>query len=124
MTNQIEHTVERYLAAWNETDPAHRRALVDELFAESAVYADPLVDVSGRERIDETIAAAQQQLGGLKLSLAGRVDAHHDICRFGWEVFAPGSNEPLVVGFDVIVVAQNGQVQRVLGFLDKVPVAA
>ncbi len=43
---------DRYLAAWNATDPAARRALLDEVFAEDVTYTDPLADVAG-------LAAAQ-----------------------------------------------------------------
>jgi hypothetical protein len=31
--------IERYLACWNETEPAARRKLIDDLWAEEASYA-------------------------------------------------------------------------------------
>ena len=75
---------ERYIAAWNETDPAARRGAVDAVVTEDACYADPLVDVHGRAAIDATIAAAQGQFPGFVLRLAGPVDAHHGIARCTW----------------------------------------
>jgi SnoaL-like domain len=112
----------RYIDAWNETDAPARRALINELYTDDAGYTDPLARASGRDQIDATIAAVQQQFAGLVFSLAGSVDSHHDTARFQWHLGAPGADEPLVVGFDV-VVAENGRLRQVYGFLDKVPTA-
>lgn len=119
----VQQLVERYLAAWNETDAATRRREIDDIWATDATYVDPLVAVSGRDAIDATIAAVQQQFGGLTFSLAGGVDAHHDVARFTWELGTPGE-EPLVVGFDVAEITADGRLRAVRGFLDKVPAAA
>ncbi|MCW2860664.1 MAG: hypothetical protein JWP48_2372 [Actinoallomurus sp.] len=40
--------------------------------------------------------------------------------RFWWEL-GPQGGEAVVVGFDVAVIAQDGRIQVVHGFLDKVP---
>jgi hypothetical protein len=118
----LTNVVERYIATWNETDPDSRSKAIADLYEPDARYVDPLVDAGGRDAIDATIAAAQQQFAGLEFRLAGPVDAHHDIARFAWELGAPGG-EALVVGFDVAVVSGSGRLQTVHGFLDKVPAA-
>ena len=111
---------EQYIAAWNETDPSARRALIDEIWSADGRYLDPLAQVEGRDQIDAVIAAAQAQFAGLTFRLAGPVDAHHDQARFTWNLGAvPG--EPLVVGFDVAELDSDGRIQQVLGFLDQVP---
>jgi hypothetical protein len=53
---------------------------------------------------------------GLTFTLAGPVDAHHDIVRFTWSL-----GDDLVIGFDVLVVDEEGRISRVHGFLDKIP---
>jgi SnoaL-like protein len=121
-TTDLTTVARRYIDTWNETDATARRALIDELYSADAGYTDPLVDARGRDQIDATIAAVQQQFAGLVFSLAGPVDSHHDTARFQWHLGAPGAEEPLVVGFDVAVV-DGGQLHRVYGFLDKVPSA-
>ncbi len=60
---------------------------------------------------------------GHVFEFAGKVDAHHDVVRFGWELVPEGGGEATVVGFDVAVVAEDGRLRSVYGFLDKVPVA-
>lgn len=115
--------VTRYLACWNETDAAARRRLVDALFAEDATYTDPLADVAGRDAIDATIGAVQQQFAGLAFSALGTADEHHDQARFAWGL-GPAGADTLVDGFDVVRLDGQGRITAVLGFLDKVPAAA
>lgn len=112
--------IARYLACWNETDPAARRTLIDEVWAVDAEYTDPLAQARGRAAIDATIGAVQQQFPGLVFSLAGPVDAHHQQARFTWGL-GPEGAEPLVIGFDVAVTDDDDKIRTVLGFLDKVP---
>ncbi|MEV6931914.1 nuclear transport factor 2 family protein [Dactylosporangium sp. NPDC051485] len=111
--------VEKYIAAWNTTDAAARRKLVEDVFASGAHYTDPLAAVTGQEQIDALIATAQAQFAGLEFTLAGPVDTHHDVARFGWHL-GPQGGEPLVIGFDVVVIAGD-RISAVHGFLDKVP---
>ncbi|HEX5203003.1 nuclear transport factor 2 family protein [Paractinoplanes rhizophilus] len=120
--SDFDSVVERYLAVWNETDAAARRKRIDDLFAEDVRYVDPLAAVTGRDALDGLVGAVQQQFPGFTFSPGGAVDAHHDQARFTWNLGAvPG--EPLVVGFDVAELDEDGHIKQVLGFLDKVPAA-
>ncbi|HEY2277680.1 MAG TPA: nuclear transport factor 2 family protein [Streptosporangiaceae bacterium] len=112
--------IERYLDCWNETDPAARRTLIEEVWAPEATYTDPLAEVTGRAAIDATIATVQGQFPGFVFTLAGPVDAHHRQARFSWNL-APEGAEPVVVGSDVALTEPDGQIVAVFGFLDKVP---
>jgi hypothetical protein len=121
--SDMNELVERYLAAWNETDPEARRRLVAEVFTEDAEYTDPLVTVQGHAGLDATIAAVQGQFPGLVFSPGGPADAHHHTARFTWHL-GPEGGDPLVIGFDVAVLGEDGRIRQVLGFLDKVPASA
>jgi hypothetical protein len=112
----VSELVTRYLETWNETDPESRRKAIEELWATDGVYTDPIAVAAGRDQIDATIAAVQGQFPGLAFTLAGPVDAHHDIARFAW-----GLGGDLVIGFDVLVLDADGRISKVHGFLDKVP---
>ncbi|MEV0677779.1 nuclear transport factor 2 family protein [Actinosynnema sp. NPDC050436] len=118
--SDMNELVQRYIAAWNETDAAARQAVLAEVFAEDTTYADPLVAVQGRDGLDAAIAGVQAQFGGWVFRLGGAVDAHHDIARFTWHLGHEGA-EPVVIGFDVAVVGGDGRIRQVPGFLDKVP---
>jgi len=109
----MKDVIARYLACWNETDPAARRKLIDETWAEDGRYIDPLADARGRDALDATIAAAQGQFPGFVFTLAGPVDAHHQQARFTWGL-GPEGAEPLLgatalesAGFTIDPVSQT-----------------
>lgn len=119
----FDELVRRYIDTWNETDPTARRAAVDALFSDDARYSDPMAVAEGREAIAATISAVQDQFPGFVFRLAGPVDAHHEQVRFRWEL-GPAGQEAPIAGFDVAVIDDAGRFHTLLGFLDKVPVAA
>nr|WP_042197390.1 nuclear transport factor 2 family protein [Kibdelosporangium sp. MJ126-NF4]CEL22930.1 probable isomerase [Kibdelosporangium sp. MJ126-NF4]CTQ90069.1 probable isomerase [Kibdelosporangium sp. MJ126-NF4] len=113
--SEYQTIAQRYIDSWNETDPAKRRLIIEEVYTPDATFTDPISTASGHAAIDEMTAAVQQQFAGMRLTL-GPVDGHHDIARFTWEL----GDEAVVVGFDVIVLA-DGKIKHVHGFFDKVP---
>lgn len=113
--------VDRYLETWNETDPNARRSAVASLWAEEGRYVDPLASVCGHDQIAELIAAVQAQAPGHLFQLVNGVDAHHEVIRFGWELVPDSAGEPVAIGFDVAITAQDGRIASVIGFLDKAP---
>lgn len=119
----MERVIDRYLAAWNEPDADARRRTVAELWTEDGTYTDPLASVEGHEAIGAVIDGARGMFPGHVFRSIGVVDAHHDIVRFGWELVPEGGDESVVIGFDVAVVAGDGRLRNVYGFLDKVPAA-
>ena len=120
---ETEKVADRYMAVWNEPDAESRRQAVAALWTEDGTYTDPLVAVEGHEAIAAMIVGVREQFPGLVFRSLGDIDAHHDVARFGWELVPEGGGESLVVGFDVAVVADDGRLRHVYGFLDKVPTA-
>ncbi|GAC1306826.1 MAG: nuclear transport factor 2 family protein [Acidimicrobiales bacterium] len=110
----------RYIDAWNERDATSRKDAVNALWSDDASYTDPLVTARGADEIDATIAAVQGQFPTFDFRLTGAVDGHHGQCRFGWELGPLGADAP-VAGFDVAVLGDDGRIQAVFGFLDRVP---
>jgi hypothetical protein len=45
--SDLNELVSRYIAAWNELDPAARGRAVAELWTEDGAYTDPLATVTG-----------------------------------------------------------------------------
>jgi len=119
--SDFDGVVAQYLTVWNTTDPAARRAAIDEVFTEDVRYVDPLASVEGRDALDALIGAVHQQFPGLVFTAGGPADAHHDQGRFTWHLGPADGSEALVVGFDVATVDGSGRIREVLGFLDKVP---
>jgi SnoaL-like domain len=111
----------RYIATFNETDADARRGLLNELYAADCRYVDPIADASGVDEIDAFLAATQQQFAGIRFSLGGPVDGHRGQLRLHWHAVPPAAQEPVAIGFDVLVLDEHERVRRVYGFLDRAP---
>jgi hypothetical protein len=96
MTN-VNETVVRYIAAWNERDPKRRRELVAETWTEDGSYIDARRHGKGHSAIDAMLATTQAQFPGYRLNLVSGIEAHNNFLRFSWA--AAGTNEaPLYLG--------------------------
>lgn len=115
----MKDVVQQYLATWNATGD-ERAALLREHWSATATYTDPLAEVSGHDGITAIVDAVQAQFPGFVFTQVGEADAHHRQVRFRWGL-GPEAAEPLVIGFDVLVLDESGRIQDVHGFLDKVP---
>jgi hypothetical protein len=117
-----EHSplIDRYIACWNEADAARRQALIAETFTEGATYCDPMLQGEGHAGIAALIAAAQQHFPGLRFSRRGGTEAHHDRLRFSWDL-GPAGAAPIAGGTDMAVVAPDGRLAAVTGFIDFAP---
>jgi SnoaL-like protein len=113
----ITNTVDNYIAAWNEADPARRRQIVAETFTDDATYLDPLMSGEGQDGIAAMIGGAQQQFPGHRFELSMGPDAHNDRVRFAWSLVGEGG--PVAAGVDFATVADDGRLRAVTGFLER-----
>jgi hypothetical protein len=110
--------VDGYIATWNEKDPDRRRTLVAETFTNDADYLDPLMQGAGQDGIDAMIAGVQQQYADYRFELAGGPDAHNDRVRFSWHLVGNGGGDPVATGYDFGMLAEDGRLRSVTGFLE------
>jgi hypothetical protein len=114
--DQLQRHLDTYIEAWNETDPARRLAHCQEAFTPDARYADPFVDATGPNGISDFIGGMQAQFPDHRLERTTSVDVHHDLARFGWAGYAP-DGAVAFAGVDVIVVADDGRIGGLAGFI-------
>jgi len=112
--------VAKYLETWN-AEGAERAALLAEHWSDRVRYVDPLADVNGVAALGALIEAVHAQFPGFVFSQITEPDAHHGQLRFSWGL-GPNGVEPVVIGFDVVVLDEDGRIEDVRGFLDRVPV--
>jgi SnoaL-like domain len=120
MTN-VNESVVRYIAAWNERDPKRRRELVAQAFSDDGSYLDAHRQGRGHSAIDTMLATAQAQFPGYRVKLSSGIEAHNDVMRFSWS--AGGTEEaPLFLGgTDFATLAADGRLKTVTGFVDASP---
>lgn len=116
--------VEAYVAAWNETDAARRRAGIQSAFAEQVTYRDPVMTSDGPAGIDAMLAGVQAKFPGFVLKRTSKVDHHNGpkggYLRFTWSL-GPASGPSVVEGVDFCTLAPDGRLASVVGFIDKMP---
>ena len=106
-----------YGAAWVETDPERRRALVEQAWAPGAVYCDPLDVVTGADALADHIGATQASLSGGRIAVTSEPVRHHDSAFFRWTMTDPRGST-VMTGFDVVQLADDGRIARLTGFFD------
>jgi len=118
--NDAAAAVQRYLATWNESDPARRSDLVHATWTETARYADPLTSAEGARAIDAMIGAVQTRFPAHRFEPHGAADGHGTNLRFAWQLHDP-DGAPVAGGTDFAVLAADGRFAAVTGFLDRLP---
>jgi SnoaL-like protein len=119
-TAAVDATIEAYVATWNETDPARRRAGIARAWAEAGRYRDPLMASDGPAEMDALLAGVQAKFPGFVLRRTSKVDAHNGACRFTWSL-GPAAGPAVVEGVDFCALAPDGRLVEVVGFIDKMP---
>ena len=117
--SNISALVDRYIATWNEPDPARRTELVSRTFTPSARYVDPLAAVDGHAAIAQLIGAVQGQFPGFVFTRRGATDAHGTFARFAWSL-GPVGGPPVAGGTDFATL-DGERFAGVTGFLDASP---
>lgn len=120
--------VDAYVATWNETDPARRRAGIAAAWTENAIYRDPVMASDGHAGIDAMLAGVQAKFPGFVLKRTSKVDAHSGpssspasgYLRFNWSL-GPAAGPSVVEGVDFCTLAPDGRLALVVGFIDKMP---
>jgi hypothetical protein len=116
--SNTEEIVAAYMAAWNETDEARRRGLLETAWAEGGTYTDPQSDVAGREALAALIGNMHGQMPGARIDLASKVEVHHDKLRFNWK-FVAGAT--VIEGVDYGELAADGRLSKIVGFWGSPP---
>ena len=113
-------TIDRYLEAYSENDPARRRELIVETFTSGATLADPPLDAAGHDGLDDMFAAVQSQFPGHTFRRSSGVDEHHGFARYAWDLVADDGSVT-VAGTDFARLDPSGKLVSVVGFFGPVP---
>lgn len=104
----------------NVERPRRRGLLLERHWSPDVRYVDPLADVAGYDGMVALVDSVHTRLPGLVFTQIGTVDGHHQQLRFRWGLASAGA-EPVALGYDVLVIDDDGRISDVRGFLDGVP---
>ena len=114
---QVLLSLQTYFQAWNEPDAKKRAALLDDCWADNAIYTDPGAHAKGREGLSKIIGAFldNQQLKGFSIVQASNIEVHHRVFRFQWNMRDPNGNT-VTPGMDYGEFDQQGRITKIVGF--------
>jgi SnoaL-like domain len=104
---------------FGESDPARRRATIDEIFHEDAVFYDPNGTYRGRDEIDRIAGVIKAGHPDFRYQPLSPPEERGDACRARWVSGTPGA-PPAYAGTDFIV-ARDGKIAVVYLFFDDLP---
>ena len=116
----LAEIVAAYGASWNETDEEKRRKLLEQSWADDAVYQDPMGRAEGREALVAHIGGFHQMMPGNTIDATSGVDVYGDVFRFAW-VMRNEQGEVALEGMDFGEVAPDGRLKSITGFFGPFP---
>ena len=105
---------------FGEIDPVRRRAAIDEIFHEDAVFYEPNGAYSGRDEIDRIAGVIKATHPDFQYQPLSPPEEIGDGCRVRWVSGSPG-RPPAYAGTDFIIV-RDGKIAAVYLFFDKLPI--
>jgi len=112
-----QETLEAYVGAWNTTDEAECRRLLERSWADTAIYTDPSIHLQGRDALVAHCLELTKHRKGAKVIITSDVDGHHHVARFSWAVVGEDGSR-LRAGIDFAEFGPEGDLTHIVGFFD------
>lgn len=119
----LNHFVDRYVAAWNESDPTARHKLVTALWSDEGTYMNEAQEEHGYRAIETVVAHAYHEFveRGYVFRSKKNADGHHNVVRFNWEMVPAEGGPVAATGFDFFVLSDDGRIRCDYQFNAPVP---
>ena len=138
MSQPATDLVERYVAMWNEEDPAARRAAVAELWVADGAqilqppqemldqaarigFINPVLEARGHHALEARVTRAHEEFvapGEFRFRARGDAMRVGDVVKFGWEMFALGNGDPVAAGLEFLVLDARGRIRLDYQFIE------
>lgn len=113
MTFEPHVIADRYIAQWNEADPARRKEMIRALWHPEAEHFTPTRAFKGHAALDTRVEEAFLrfvQASGYQFRISGQPLGHHATVKFHWEMVRPGSDAIDARGSDVLRLDDEGRI--------------
>jgi hypothetical protein len=113
--------VEKYISIWNEPDQTARRRLIRELWVADAQHLAKTLEAVGYDGIESRVTTAYEKWvkeKGCVFRLRDGVDGHHGTIKLRWEMLPAGGGEVISIGFDFLVLAEDGRIKTGYQFIE------
>jgi hypothetical protein len=117
----VVEQIDGYFAAWNEPLKKRRRTLLERSVTADVELIHPTWGRSqGIDALLARIESYQSALPEAAVVLASGLDSHNDVVRYGWDIVDQHGRH-VMEGIDVVELAGDGRLKRVLMFHGPLP---
>jgi hypothetical protein len=114
--------VDRYVALWNEPDPDRRRTEIVALWAPGGAHYAKSHTCVGYAAIEDRVTRSYDHSiapGVHVFRHARNVEAHHNVVRFNWHMTRKSDDHIAAIGFEFLVLAEDGRIATDYQFIDR-----
>ena len=104
---------DRYVAAWNETDAAARRAAIARLWRPEGEHHVRTLRVKGHEALEQRVIGSHEknvQGGGFRFVSAGDAQLLNDAVMFHWHMVPAAGGPIAALGLEFLLLAEDGRI--------------
>ena len=117
----VVQQLDDYFAAWNEPQTERRRRLLERSVTADVELVHPAWGRScGIDALATHIGNYQSAFPKTAVVLATGFDSHNDIVRYGWDIVDQDGRR-MMEGIDVVELASDGRLKRILLFHGQLP---
>jgi hypothetical protein len=103
----------RYVAAWNETDPDRRRQAIESLWTPDGKHFVDTRHAIGHDALQARITGSHEKnvtKAGNRFRVVQDAKRLHDSVIFHWQMLPQGRDEILATGFEILLVNEADQI--------------
>lgn len=119
----MSEAIDTYFDAWNETDDAARRTLVERCATSDVELIDERGRLIGYDDLGARMAEFHRNIPGGRIVKTSGFDQFEGITRYSWDAVDAEGNT-LQVGLDVVEEGADGRLQRIVMFHGPLPALA
>ena len=117
----IDRTVDRYVAIWNEPDTDKRRLEIVSLWTPDGLHYAKSHTCHGYAALEDRVARSYERSIAPGLNVfrhADNAESHHNVVRFNWHMLRRDGEEIVATGFEFLVLADDGRIRADYQFID------
>jgi hypothetical protein len=118
--NNPQDLADRYVAVWNESDPALRRKGIAELWDPDGAHYVRTLEARGFDALEKRITGSYEKnvrSAGHRFRAASNAQTLRNVVTFNWEMVSVDRSKVLAVGLEFLVLDDRGRIVADYQFL-------
>ncbi len=115
---------DRYVAVWNETDAAARRAAIASLWVPEGEHHVRTLQAKGYEALHQRVTGSHEKNvrdNGFRFIATGDAQPLHDAVMFHWQMVPAAGGPVAALGLEFLMLAEDGRIATDYQFILPTP---